>query len=478
MRSFITIIAILFIFLGACGNSEIGLEKKVHEFTLANGMKWFLVRRGYAPVFAGIIQVKVGGADEVKGKTGLAHLLEHMAFKGTSSIGTRDFAAEKEIMDKVDELIEQGKPEEISPLIDEQKKYVVPNEIWDIFTRNGAHNLNAYTTKDVTTYHAEMPNSKLELWIYLISEMISDPAFREFYTEKNVVLEELRTSIDNNPRGRLYKSLLESAYKRSPYSWPTLGLTEDVSRLTRKDLKDFYKSHYLPECMAGAIVGDIDIGQTEELLRKYFGPLKGKGKICHRTIAIDPPQDKEESGEVEFDAEPILAMAFHKPTAPNFDDYIFDVFVNVLCEGESSRMQRQLVKEERIAKRVACFTYPGTRLPNLFVIYAEPFDAASLGPLESEILKELHRLASDPIKPAEFKKVKNQMKTSFLMEIDSNFELAHMLVYFENMTGSWRYILSHPRNIDQITVEDMIRAAKRYFVPGNMDVIKLRRNGE
>lgn len=467
------LIVIAFV-LFKCGKNS--LENRVVEFQLENGMKWFLVKRGYAPVFAGVIQVKVGGADEEIGKTGLAHMLEHMAFKGTSKIGTKNFEAEKIIMDKIDKSAKAGEREEVELLVEEQKKYIVHNEIWDIMIRNGATNLNASTSKDVTTYHAEMPSSKLELWIYLLSEMISDPAFREFYRERDVVLEEQLMSIDNNPKGRLYKSLGMLAFEDSPYRWPTIGTKEDVLSFNRQDLREFYDKHYLPECMVGAIVGDVNIEETKKYLTEYFGKLKGGNGICHRTSPIDPPQNNIKSSTIFFDAEPMLLIGFHKPTVPHFDDYIFDIFSTLLCEGESSRLIKRLVKEKRIAKSIACFnSYPGTRLPNLFVIYAEPYSVETLDGLRDSILLELEKLKSEPINEGEMKRVKNQMKTGFLMELDSNYELAQMLVYFENIADSWHYILNHPANIDKITYEDIMKSATEYFVPTNSTEIRLRR---
>lgn len=470
---FLTII----ILFGCQKNVKKGIESNVNELTLSNGMKWFIYKRGYAPVFAGILQFRVGGADEVKGKTGIAHLLEHMSFKGTRAIGTKNYEAEKDIMDKLDLLTrENAAPDVIKKLVDEQRKYILPNELWDIFTRNGASNLNAYTSKDVTTYHAEMPNSKLELWMFLVSRMISDPVFREFYTEKNVVLEELRTSIENSPKGKLYESLLREAFDNSPYSWPTIGIKDDVAGLTSRDLVDFYQSKYLPECIVGAIVGDIDVNATKKLLEKYFGGLKGKGTVCEKPRVVDLPQTKEIKKEIEFDAEPMLVMGFHKPTIPNFDDYVFDVFSYLLCEGESSRMQKDLVKEKRIAKDVSCFnSYPGVRLDDLFVVYGEPFEASALEPLRVELIAELERLKTEPVQNEELERVRNQVKMSFLSEIETNFELGHMLAYFENIAGSWRYILDHSKNIDKITPEDLLRVAKEYFRPENMTTILLKR---
>ena len=195
----------------------------------------------------------------------------------------------KKLMEQIDKLIDEGKETEAKKLIDEQRGYMVQNEIWDIFTRNGATNLNAYTSKDLTAYHAEMPASKLALWMYLMSEMVSDPAFREFYPERDVVLEEQRTSIDNSPTGTLYKKLQSITYKNSPYSWPTIGVKEDVSSFRRDDLKKVYEEHYLPECMVGSIVGDIDIEDrikicTPWIHRKMGSINEGELKILYSSF--------------------------------------------------------------------------------------------------------------------------------------------------------------------------------------------------
>ena len=473
-----TVIFLSFTTLIVAGCAEKTLKDRVVEYQLDNGMKWFLVKRGYAPVFAGVLQVKVGGADEVEGKSGLAHFMEHLAFKGTKTIGTTDFAAEEKIMEEIDRQAGKGNSAAMDRLLKKQKEHIVSNELWEIFTRNGVKNLNAYTSKDVTTFHSEMPNAKLELWLYLTSEMLSDPTFREFYSERKVVLEEQRTSIDNSPRGRLYKKLIGLAFKNSPYRWPTIGFPEDVGSLQRDDIRAFYDEKYRPECMSGAIVGDIDIKKTKEWIKKYFGKMKPKNTVCDRNVFIDSPQEKLEEATVEFDAEPMMVMGFHKPTVPNYDDYIFDVYAYFLCEGDAARLEKVLVKEKKIAKRVACFnSYPGTRLPNLFVIYAEPFDAETMPILREMILEELERIKNEPITEKEFDRVKNQMKTQFLMGIDNNFELAHLLVYYENVTGSWQYIINHPSNIDEITPDDLMKTARKYFVPENTTYVQLKRKG-
>jgi len=480
-RFYILRLAALFLALsvGACSGG--GLEKKVVEFKLKNGMKWLLVKRGYAPVFAGIVQVKAGGVDETLGKTGLAHLLEHMAFKGTSKIGTSDFEEESSIMAKMDEAAEAGNWDEVSRLMEEQKKYIVPSELWDIFVRNGAKNLNAYTNKDVTAYHVEMPSTKLELWMYLMSGMLKDPAFREFYKEREVVLEEYRMSQETDPSGLLFTKLLETAYREGPYSWSTIGRKEDIQSLKRQDLIKFHDALYTAECMVGAIVGDIDIKETEALLEKYFGDIKGGGynALCKRDLPPIPKQEGYREEKVTFDAEPLVAFAFHKPKPPAFDDYVFDMLQVILCEGNSSRLTERLVKDLKLAKTVECSnSYPGARMDNLFVIYVEPLKAEDIGRIKDVVNEELEKIKRDSVRQDEIKMAKNKIKTDFLLDLDSNFELGHTLVYFENITGSWRYVLDHEKMLDKIKRKDISSVAARYFVPENTTVVTLERGSK
>lgn len=473
----ITFILLLILIVGCKGSAEKRFEKSVQEITLKNGMHWFLVDRGYAPVFAGVIRVNTGGLDEEYGKTGLSHFLEHMSFKGSTEIGTKNYEEEKIVMDKVDELaLKDPQDPEIKELIKKQKQYIVSNELWDIFTRNGARNLNAYTSKDATTYLVEMPSSKLELWLYLTSEMISNPVFREFYSERDVITEEYRMSIENNPRGMIYKRLLEIAFKNSPYGWATIGKKQDVVKLSRDDLRKFHTRTYTPECMSGAIVGKIDIHETRELLEKYYGKLKSDNNVCVRNIKIDTPDQAEQRADVTYDAEPSLLIGFHKPTVPHIDDYVFDVLSYALCEGESSRFEQVLVKDKKIAKSITCFnSFPGTRLHNLFVIYAEPFNDNELADLENAINTELDLLIKNGLTGMELDKVKNQMKMTFLDSLDSNLDLAQMITYMQLIAGNWKYIISHSENIDKLTNEDLIRVSKKYFTPQNRVVVKLMR---
>ena len=266
------------------------LEGRVHEVVLANGMRFLLVRRGTAPVFAANLRFRVGSADDRSGETGLAHLFEHMAFKGTSRIGVRDPAREKEILDLLDGavrdlLAEIDKGASADPpriealraavrsLTAQEQALVVEDEFSDILTSNGALGLNAATSADLTSYYVSLPSNRLELWCLLESARLRDPVLRQFYSERDVVMEERRYRIDNQPAGRLYEQLLLTAFSAHPYRGPGLGWMSDLQHLTRPEAEAFRKIYYVPNNAVGALVGNFDPAAAEASLRRYFGPV-------------------------------------------------------------------------------------------------------------------------------------------------------------------------------------------------------------
>ncbi|MFA4874076.1 MAG: insulinase family protein, partial [bacterium] len=255
LRRIVSVIVLTVALTAAQPAHSFDLKKQVSEFSLPNGMKWLVVRRAEAPVFSGIVIVRAGGADEEKGKTGIAHMFEHMAFKGGSRLGSRDWSREMPLLDRIEKAGDEltalrgsGDKEkiaalskELATLTREADEFQVKNEVWEVMMRNGAHDLNAYTSKDLTAYHASMPVTRLGLWAMVMSELIFEPAFREFYTERSVVSEERRTSVENSPEGALSDRLLSASFKDGPYSFSTIGFDDDVSGLTIADAKEFHK---------------------------------------------------------------------------------------------------------------------------------------------------------------------------------------------------------------------------------------------
>ena len=445
-----------------------------------------MVRRPGAPVFTGYIRVKVGGGDETPGKTGIAHMLEHMAFKGTKKIGTRDWVRESSLLDQIEsvgvrlaELTRSGQgasPEadelrrRLKALQDQTDPFLVKDELSRAFTKNGASNFNATTSKDLTSYFVELPLSKMELWAYLDSERLKDPVFREFYQERDVVLEERRMRVDNSPFGKNLESLFSTAFEKSPYKDPTIGHEKDVSALTATDLKNFYKIYYVPQNMVGAVVGDIDIEQTKKILDRYFGSLPA-GNTPPPVRFEEPPQKGERRVAVKYEARDQMMMGYHKPTLPRREDYVFDLIAEIFCEGRTSRLHQALVEKKKIAQSVDCDAgSPGARFDNLFFVYASALGSHSPQELEKAIDVEIERLKREPVTAEELERARNQIVSSRLFKMKSNLGLAEALTYFEAVAGDWRYLLKHEEVLKTIDPQEIQDVAKRYLNKDNRTV--------
>ena len=365
-----------------------GLEDRVQEHTLKNGMKILLVERHSSPTVAAWIRFRVGSVDERSDERGLAHLLEHMLFKGTRTLGTRDYAAEKPLLDRIEEtaqklMAEQAKREksdkeviaslrkELDRLEAEAEKYVVKEEFATLYARNGGSGYNAFTAKDGTTYIINLPANKLELWAAIESDRMQNAVLREFYTERNVVMEERRRSYEAEPMGKLWETFLATAFVAQPYGQPTIGWMSDIEYLSRTRAEAFLHKYYAPNNAIVAIVGDINSEATIALMEKYFADIPPGTPVGPVTVE-EPPQGGERTVEIIGDSEPELLVGFHKPSIENADDYVFDVIDMLLAEGRTSRLYRKLVVEQQLATEISTFSAPGSRYPNLFVIEAAP----------------------------------------------------------------------------------------------------------
>ncbi|MGC8833472.1 MAG: M16 family metallopeptidase [Armatimonadota bacterium] len=459
------------------------LQERVTEHTLKNGMKFLLVERHQAPVFSAVIAFKAGGVDEAAGESGLAHLLEHMAFKGTQVIGTKNYRREKRLLEKMDSIAVElarleaaGRPEDaerISKLRAQLQKaqqeaaaYVVPNELDRIYSVNGAEDLNAWTSKDMTAYVVSLPSNKFELWALIESQRMATPVLREFYAERDVVCEERLQSVENSPFGKLYEVLIATAFAAHPYRTPTGGWMSDLRTLTRPQAERFRRTYYVPGNAVAALVGDFRTEDAVPILEKYFGAIP-PGPPPPPVVTKEDEQSGEKRVKVEFAAQPHLIIAYHKPTLPSDDDFVFDVLNAVLTEGRTSRLYSALVKKN-IALSVSSWTSePGARYPNLFLISAVPMHPHSVEDLERAIYAELERLKNELISNDELEKAKSLLTAEFLRGLQTNMDLAEKLAYYQTVAGDWRYILRWEERIRGITAQDIQRVARRYLVERN-----------
>lgn len=468
------------------------LEKKVVKTKLKNGLTVLMLERHLSPTVSLYIRHRIGAVDEQNGESGAAHLLEHMMFKGTKTIGTKNFAAEKKILDeiektgsildqekrkgqKADPKIVQELSEKIKKLQEQQKKFFIPNEIDRLYTQNGGLDMNASTGQDVTTYQVSLPANKIELWARIEADRLLNPVFREFYTERDVVMEERRQRVESDPDGKLYEQFISTAYKTHPYGRPILGWTEDLMNLSPDSLKKIFEKYQAPESIVIAVVGDIKPQETLKMLEKYFGRIPA-GSKKKNVIPTEPIQTEERRVEVIFDANPMMIIGFHKPNAPAYDDYVFDVLEAILTKGRTSRLYKRLVTDMQIAKSISASNgVPATRYPNLFTIFAQPRHPHTNKQLEELILQEIEKIKKQPVANEELIKAKNNIKMGYIQSLDSNSELASTLSYYEVLLGNYRYFSDYLKNIDMVTAEDIQKAAEVYLKKDNRTVATLNK---
>ena len=479
-------IVTIFLLIGSLACSRTAKQDsfafKVEKITLKNGMRFLIVPREGAPVFTGYIRVKVGGIDELPGKTGISHMLEHMAFKGTNNVGAKDYANEAKILDELERIVIELKqnPEDAKLKAEFLKTQQAANALVEsegftkLYNQAGASEINANTSQDLTTYYAQLPNSKLEFWAFMESERFKHPVFREFYSERDVVLEERRMRVADSPFGTAYEKFLSMAFKTSPYRYPTIGSSEDIKGLTATDMKDFYEAHYSPDNMVGAIVGNVDVKSTKQILEKYFGDLPVR-KIMPAPV-INEPSVTASRHTIVKDANPLVMLGFQKPTLPHDDDYKFDLLDEILCQGLTSRLYKRMVLEDHIVGNLDCSnSVPGNRATNLYFIYASLIAPHTADDFLRVFYDELQKIKNVGFNDAELARAKKNLQADTFYSLQSNDDLAEALSYNEIITGDWRYLITHAEKIKNMNSEDLKQAVNQYLQADRAIVLELKR---
>lgn len=482
----------IFSFLAGLPASAQNLADRVAEHTLKNGLKVLLVERHQAPVASFVIRFKAGSVDEQVGATGIAHMLEHMLFKGTRTIGTRNYRKEKPLLDAIDRLAramdaERGRGEaadapklkmleaEMAALEEQLDQFVVKDELEEIYERAGSTEFNAYTNTDLTTYVINLPVNKIDLWMLIESQRMKSPVLREFYRERSVVLEERRMRTEDKPFGRLYEQFLASAFTAHPYRNPVIGWRSDIERLTMGQAEEFRRTFYAPNNVVIAIVGDIQTATVLRQIEKYFGRIP-RQPLPLPLPTREPRQQGERRVQVFFDANPRLLMGFHKPGPVHPDDYVADVIADLLAQGRTSIFYANLIEGKELAVEAwADNGWPGNRYDNLFVIGASPRHPHTLGELETAIVAELDRLKSEAVTEQELEAIRNHVESEFIWGLGSNDGLAEELSYVAAILGDWRYLVDYSKKIREITSQDIQRVARGYFSPENRTVAWIQR---
>lgn len=462
-------------------------EKRITVKTLDNGLTVLICRRPEAPVFSFFTHVDAGSVQDPLNETGLAHMFEHMAFKGTDKIGTTDYRKEKVALAKVEEAYgaysnelhkrfgrDNQKLETLRKAweadIQDAQQYVVPNQFGEIIEKNGGEGMNAFTSDDETGYHYSMPVNRLELWAYLESERFLHPVMREFYKERNVVMEERRMSVDSNPVGRLLEQFTAEAFSAHEYHRPTVGWMSDLNTFSATDAQQFFNRYYVPSNMVVTLVGDIDPAQAMPIVEKYFGRLPTTPKPTD-VSTVEPPQNSQRNVVLHDPAQPVFLEGYHRPDYRDPDDAVYDAIADVMSNGRTSRLYRALVRDKKIASFAGGFSgLPGNKYPHLFAFFGFPLPGRTPQEIGDAIHTEIERLKTQDITDEELDMIKTRAKASLLRGLADNQGLALQLGTIVARYGDWRELFGEVDRIDKVSKADIRRVANKTFVTANRTV--------
>ncbi len=465
----------------AAGQSLEEFEKRVTEFTLANGMHFIVLRRDPAPVVSFHAYVDAGAVNDPRGKTGLAHMFEHMIGKGTAGLGTTNFAEEAVALQEIERIYDElenerrkgGRAdgqalkrleEQLAQAIEKANRYVKPNEYVRVIEENGAVGFNAATGSDYTVYFYSLPANRLELWFLLQSEWFRRPVFREFYKERDVVREERRMRVESSPQGKLQEVLLATAFLAHPYRI-LVGWASDIENLRTRDAEQFHKTYYVPANITIAIAGDVDPSEVKRLAEKYYGRLP-KGPTPPRVVTAEPPQEGERRLVVESPSQPFLMIGYKRPDQRHADDPVFDVLAGLLSSGRTGLMYKELVRDKKIALAAgAAAAIPSAKYPSLFLLYSVPNRGHTVEENEKAIYEILDRLKREPVEEAALARVKTKIRAGLIRQLASNSGLAQQLAFYHVNYGDWRTLFTGIDVIDKVSADDVQRVARKYLTP-------------
>lgn len=467
-------------------------EQRVTLHRLANGWTFLLVRRPVAPVFSFVTVADVGSAQEVPGIFGLAHMFEHMAFKGTPNIGTTDWPAEEKALAAVEAAYQAWQAERLSPRPDAKKletlyaefkrreeeagRFVTKGAFDSLIQREGGVGLNASTGADTTRYFYSLPANKLELFAYLESERFFHPVFREFYQERDVVQDERRYSVDSQPLGKLLEQLLGTAFVNHPYGHSTIGAASDLQSFTRTDAEAFFRTWYAPSNLLTVLVGDVDPDTAIPMIEKYFGRIPAR-PTPPPLRTVESEQIAEKTIVLRDRSEPLYIEAYHKPAVTGPDEPAWDVLDLVLSNGRASRLYRSLVRDKKLAVSVSTFSgIPGSKYPNLWGVFVVPGQGAALDKVREAVRLELDRLKSGDLTDAELARAKRRVRATSLRDLQTNEGLASQLADYQRYFGDWREAFRYLDRVDAVTKADVARLATATFIDSHRTVAQVVRD--
>jgi predicted Zn-dependent peptidase len=471
-------------FAGAQAQDLKSFEQRTTTKVLPNGLTLIVCERPEAPVFSYTTFVDAGDVNDPSGESGLAHMFEHLAFKGTSQIGTTDYAAEKNALAKVEKANDAYEAEYLKQVGRDEKKlaelekafadaqaeahkYVVPNQFTEVAQRNGAEDLNAETALDETMFFWSMPENRLELWAWLESSRLADTVPREFYKERDVVVEERRMRTDSNPIGRLVEQFLATAYVAHNYGRSGVGWPSEVGQITATEAMEFHKKYYVGSNIVVAVVGDVKASEALPVLEKYFSRVPG-GPSPEEMTTVEPRQFAEKIVEIREQTQPIYIEGYHRPDYRDPDDAVYDAISDILSNGRVSRLYRSLVRDQRIAAEVEGFSpFPGDKYPGLYCFFAVPLPGHTPAEMRDAIHKEIDKLKTADVSDEELAMYKTRTRADLLRGLADNQGLANNLAEYQTRYGDWRELFLQLDRVDKVSKDDIRRVANKVFVESN-----------
>ena len=472
------------------------LENKVTERTLENGLKIIVMERHEAPVATFVTWANVGSVDDPKGYTGLAHMFEHMAFKGTTTLGSKDIDEELKLIAVEDSLFmelraarnmgrlaDSAKVQELTVAYEQAREasyqLVAPNAFGEAISRAGGEGLNAGTLSDGTVYFISLPSNKVELWMAMESERFLNPVLREMYKERDVVAEERRMRTESNPFGRVLEEFIALAYKAHPYGISGIGHMSDIQNYSRQEARAYFEKYYGPSNLTVAIAGDVKPKDVFKLAEKYWGRIPYR-PAPQRITTVEPEQLGERREVMEDPAQPIYVVGWHIPESTHPDRPAIDAMLDHVAEGRTSLLYKNLIKEKKIAVQVASLPsmFVGEKYPTMAMFFAMPSQGHNNYECETEILSEIEKMKTDLLTSDELEKIKASAKAEFITGgfgggLASNMGMAIQLAIYDVFWGDWREMFKELDRINAVTPEDIQRVAQQYFTTKNRVVVMM-----
>jgi len=493
----------LWLLLGAwvaCGLPRTGWAQQVPvvERSLSNGMRLLLVERSDEPSVAGGWVALVGSANERPGITGMAHLFEHMMFKGTPTIGTKDYSKDLEIIAAQERVREEMRREEsglraayrrgeiddllkpenrtarlqeldrqFKELIDRQRRVLVKNEFDRIYATAGATGMNAFTSEDMTGYFITVPANKLELWMWMESERLFRPVFREFYAERDVVFEERRMRTESTPLGKFQETLNAMFWDAHPYHWPVVGWPSDIPAISKAQADEFYATYYAPQNITLILVGDFRIQEANQLAEKYFGRIPRGPRDAPEVVTLEIQPTAEKRMYAEAETNPQVDILWHTVAFGHKDSYALEVLARILST-RTGRLYKGLVLGSQVATEV--FAQQDSRKwAGLFNAGGEAREGHSPERVEQAIYAELDKLKQEDVPERELQKVKNNFAAFEYRKLSANFPILIQLLFYDGL-GRWQEINEAGPRYQAVTAADLRRVANAYFAKENRTV--------